>query len=103
MQAITAYKRIDLKKARKAAKKLHAMDHPLRRRIMMYIYEKGEITVTDIWIYFRIDQSIISQHLSMLRRAGWVNTNRMGKNIFYSVNENELTRVKEILSKFNKL
>lgn len=102
MQAITAYKRLDLKKARKAARKLSAIDHSLRKRILLYLRWRGPATVTEIWIYFRIDQSIMSGHLAVLRRAGWVTTERQGKHIYYSINESEIDRVTEILSKFNK-
>ena len=38
----------------------------------------------------RIEQSVASQHLAILRRADIVNTTRDGKFIYYTLNEEKL-------------
>ena len=43
------------------------------------------MTVTDIYVKLRLEQSVASQHLAILRKAGVVQTERDGKFIFYSL------------------
>jgi len=59
-------------------------------------------TVTDIYIYLRMEQSVVSQHLAILRRANLIEHQRQGKNIYYSINEEELGRVGDIISELSK-
>ena len=44
-----------------------------------------KITVTEIYVHLRLEQSVASQHLAILRRAGIVKTERDGKFIYYSI------------------
>lgn len=72
----------------KAAKKVfRAIDHPLRKMILDFIASKGKTCVTDIYVYLRIEQSVASQHLAILRHVGIVIVTRDGKNRFYEINE----------------
>jgi DNA-binding transcriptional ArsR family regulator len=58
------------------------------------LLEDGKtLTVTDIYIRLRLEQSVASQHLAILRRAGVVTTKRQGKFIYYSLNKNRLTQI----------
>lgn len=77
---------IDTLSTRKAALIFRAINHPLRQQMLRIIHQKKEITVTDLYIILRLEQSVASQHLAILRKAGLVNTERRAKNIFYSVN-----------------
>ena len=54
------------------------------------IDEHGRITVTELYVKLRLEQSVASQHLAILRKAGFVKTVRDGKFIFYSVNTDRL-------------
>lgn len=78
---------------KKAALVFRAINHPLRRQILQLIHDSARITVTEIYVKLRIEQSVASQHLAILRRAGMVVTERHGKFIFYSVN---YQRIKQI-------
>ena len=55
----------------------------LRQRIIEVLEESDNMTVTDIYIKLRLEQSVASQHLAILRRAGVVITDRQGKFIYY--------------------
>jgi DNA-binding transcriptional ArsR family regulator len=44
-------------------------------------------------VKLRLEQSVASQHLAILRRAGIVSTTRDGKFIYYSVNYQRLAEV----------
>ena len=72
---------------------LRAINHKLRQQLIKLLDERKKMTVTEIFIEMRIEQSVASQHLAILRRAGLVNASRDGKFIFYTIN---YKRVKEI-------
>ncbi len=78
--------KVDLMNVKKAALILRAVNHKLRQQILKLIDEHGKITVTELYVKLRLEQSVASQHLAILRKAGFVNTDRDGKFIYYSVN-----------------
>lgn len=84
---------IDLIALKKSALVIRALNHKLRQQILRLIAESGSIAVIDIYVKLRLEQSVASQHLAILRKAGFVKTKREGKFIFYSPN---LTRVRQI-------
>ena len=77
---------VDYHSLKKAALVLRALNHKLRQQILKLIEDKKKITVTEIYVKLRLEQSVASQHLAILRRAGIVLTERDGKFIYYSVN-----------------
>src|SRR5689334_7115252 len=89
---------VDLHNLKKAALVLRAINHKLRQQVLKLIDENGRMTVTEIYVKLRLEQSVASQHLAILRKAGFVKTERDGKFIYYSVNNDRL----EELNKFVK-
>jgi DNA-binding transcriptional ArsR family regulator len=85
--------KIDVIQLKKAALILRAINHKLRQQILKLIHNNGKMTVTEIYVKLRLEQSVASQHLAILRKAGYVNTLRDGKFIFYSVNYDRLEQV----------
>jgi DNA-binding transcriptional ArsR family regulator len=81
---------VDLLNVKKAGLILRAVNHKLRQQILKIIDEHGRITVTELYVKLRLEQSVASQHLAILRKAGFVKTVRDGKFIFYSVNTDRL-------------
>ena len=81
---------IDLLNVKKAALTLRALNHKLRQQILKLIDDQGKMTVTEIYVKLRLEQSVASQHLAILRKAGFVTTTRDGKFIYYSVNTSRL-------------
>ena len=69
---------------RRAAMVLRALNHKLRQEIIAIIQENKRLTVTQLYVKLRLEQSVASQHLSILRKAGVVSTERDGKFIFYN-------------------
>jgi ArsR family transcriptional regulator, virulence genes transcriptional regulator len=88
--------KVDLLNIKKAALILRALNHKLRQQIIKLIDEQGKMTVTELYVKLRLEQSVASQHLAILRKAGFVKTARDGKFIYYSVN---ISRLQE-LNKF---
>jgi DNA-binding transcriptional ArsR family regulator len=90
--------KIDAIQLKKAALILRAINHKLRQQMLRLIHQNGnKMTVTEIYVKLRLEQSVASQHLAILRKAGYVNTLRDGKFIFYSVNYDRLTQVHSIV------
>lgn len=81
---------IDLLNLKKAALTLRALNHKLRQQILKMIDDHGKMTVTDLYVNLRLEQSVTSQHLAILRKAGFVKTTRDGKFIYYSVNTSRI-------------
>ena len=72
----------------RAKASIRALNHPLRQTILSTIKGKGNrMKVTDIYKKLRIEQSVASQHLAILRRQKLVTTKRSGKEIWYSVDD----------------
>lgn len=82
---------------RKAVLVLRAVNHKLRQRIINLLEENKEMTVTDIYIKLRLEQSVASQHLAILRRAGVVSTERQGKYIYYSLDKERLMQINRLV------
>ncbi|MFT6150395.1 MAG: ArsR family transcriptional regulator [Saprospiraceae bacterium] len=72
---------------------LRAIAHPLRMRILEFIDNNSDINVNKIYNTLKLEQSITSQHLRILRDAGLVNTTRDGKYIHYTVNYKRVAHV----------
>ena len=84
---------LDYSNLRKASLVLRAVNHKLRQRVIDLLDEGDSLIVTDIYIKLRLEQSVASQHLAILRRAGVVITERQGKFIYYSINKNRLAQI----------
>jgi DNA-binding transcriptional ArsR family regulator len=90
--------KMDYMHMKKAAMILRAMNHKLRQQMIKLLDENKKMTVTDIYVKLRLEQSVASQHLAILRRAGIVITEREGKFIYYAVNYNRISEVNDFVS-----
>lgn len=88
--------KIEVLSLKKAALILRAINHKLRMQILKLIHAQGKLTVTEIYVKLRLEQSVASQHLAILRRAGLVTTDRDGKFIYYSVNQDRLAEIQRL-------
>jgi DNA-binding transcriptional ArsR family regulator len=94
MEAITDLE-INILEIRKAALIFRAINHSLRQDIMKLIHKSGKITVTELYRKMNLEQSVASQHLAILRAAGFVQTERDRRFVFYKVNYKNLEYVEE--------
>lgn len=83
---------------RSAVLVLRAINHELRRNIVNLLEKKDRMTVTQIYIKLRIEQSVASQHLAILRKAGIVQPHREGKYIYYSLEKNRLSQIADLVT-----
>lgn len=81
---------IDHHNLKKGILKLKALHHKLRIAILKLLDENGKMTVTEIFVKLRIEQSVASQQLAILRTAEVVISERQGKFIHYSINPEQI-------------
>jgi ArsR family transcriptional regulator len=79
---------------------LRALAHPLRLKILEFIDENGVINVNKIYNTLKLEQSITSQHLRILRLAGLVKTERDGKFIHYKLDYDKLSMATTAIDSF---
>ena len=84
---------IDYLSIKKAALVLRALNHKLRQQMIKLLEEHQRMTVTDLYVQLRLEQSVASQHLAILRRAGIVKAERDGKFIYYRINDERVRRI----------
>lgn len=90
---------IDYHNIKKAALVLRSMNHKLRQQIIKTIYDSQKLTVTQLYVKLRLEQSVASQHLAILRKAGIVETERDGKFIYYSINSSRIEAINDFVKK----
>jgi len=88
---------LDYSVLRKAVLVLRAVNHDLRQSIIRLLEDNSKMTVTEIYIKLRLEQSVASQHLAILRRAGVVVTEREGKYIYYTLNKDRIGEIVELI------
>jgi DNA-binding transcriptional ArsR family regulator len=88
---------IDYHNIKKSAMVLRALNHSLRQHFIKTIHENRRLTVTQIYIKLRLEQSVTSQHLAILRKAGIVSTERDGKFIYYAINPSRIEEVNHLV------
>ena len=83
----------DFLQVKKSSMILRALNHKLRQQILKLLEEQSRLIVTEIYIKLRLEQSVASQHLAILRRGGVVKTERDGKLIYYSLNHQRISEI----------
>ena len=63
-----------------------AIEHPTRLKVLTYLQVNGPCKVTELHNTFRMEQSLMSQHLAILRTSRIVNVERSGREMYYNVN-----------------
>ena len=84
---------IDYYSAKKAAMILRSVNNKIRQAVIKAIAENKRLTVTQLYVKLRLEQSVASQHLAILRRSAIVSAERDGKNIYYSINKGRIAEI----------
>lgn len=82
---------------------LRSVSHPLRKKILHLLEKNGPLSVSEIYMKLRVEQSVASQHLSVMRSAGVVKTVRVGKFIHYSLNEERIHEISQHIKGLNRV
>src|SRR4030095_1542328 len=90
---------LDMKKVKDASMVLRALKNSLREEIFTNIKEQPGITVMELYRELRIEQTVASKHLAILRRSGLVRTQREGKKIHYYLHEANIRIIARLVNK----
>ncbi len=69
----------------KEAELLKVLGHPVRLKIVAGLLEKAECCVKDMWECLEMPQATVSQHLTLLKHKGVVESFREGVHVRYKV------------------
>lgn len=69
------------------AKKLKAVGHPIRLRLLCLIAREQDPCVSDLWQCLEQPQPVISQHLAILKQAGIVSAEVQKTKRVYSISD----------------
>lgn len=89
--------KLDYAILKRAVLTLRAVNHPLRKEMMQLLEEKKKMTVTKLYVKLRIEQSVASQHLAILRKADVLSTERDGKFIYYAINAKRVEEISQLI------
>ena len=76
-----------------AARSMKAMAHPLRLQILCILGATNETSVQQLVDRVGTSQSNISQHLSILRDKGILNTRKDANKVFYSIADPKVVKL----------
>jgi ArsR family transcriptional regulator len=79
---------------------MRALAHPLRIKILGFIDKHGTINVNKIYNTLKIEQSITSQHLRIMRSAGVLISERDGKFVHYKINYPKVDKAVKAINRF---
>ena len=69
-----------------------------RRQAILDTIRNSEMTVSELIKKTGISQANLSQHLSILRSKGVVNTRRDGNNVYYSLSNLKIIKAYDLIS-----
>lgn len=75
---------------------LQAIADPTRLAILRQLSVEGAVCACNFTDCCEVGQPTISHHLKVLREAGWVESERRGTWIYYSIRSEALQRLREI-------
>jgi len=83
---------------------LKILGHPLRLKILTLLKEKGEMCVCELLPRLDVTQPNLSQHLSIIRLSGLLESIKVGNTIRYKLSDNELLHeILEVVEKYSGL
>jgi DNA-binding transcriptional ArsR family regulator len=85
----------------KAASMLKAIAHPMRIAILNHLENGKRMTVTEIHEKLKIEQSTTSHHLGILKDKGVLSSKRDGKNTYYFLRDENLSKIMDCINKCN--
>ena len=77
--------RTDKDKLKRIARLMKTVGHPSRLAIVELLLERGKLSVKEIYEEVAISQSNASQHLKALEDIDVLDSERIGKNIYYHI------------------
>ena len=84
-----------------ASQMLKGVAHPLRLAIMEMLVDQKQMCVTDIHENLEIEQAVASQHLKILKDRGIIHSEKVGKQCFYSIQNDKFKQLLKLINECN--
>ncbi len=81
------------------AKKLKALGHPVRLKLLCLIAQHDDPCVSNLWQCIKQPQPVVSQHLSVLKESGIVTAEAQSTKRNYSITDPFIKSIVEALLK----
>ena len=79
---------------------MRALAHPLRLKILEFLDQNKNIQVNQIYNTLKIEQSIASQHLRILKNAGVLVADKDGKYMHYTIDYQRVSNAVRAINRF---
>ena len=79
---------------------MRALAHPLRLRILEFLDQNKNLQVNQIYNTLKIEQSIASQHLRILKNAGVLVADKDGKYMHYTIDYQRVSNAVKAINRF---
>lgn len=79
---------------------MRALAHPLRLKILEFLDHNKNIQVNQIYNTLKIEQSIASQHLRILKNAGVLIADKDGKYMHYNIDYQRVSNAVKAINRF---
>jgi ArsR family transcriptional regulator len=79
---------------------MRALAHPLRLKILEFLDQNKNIQVNQIYNTLKIEQSIASQHLRILKNAGVLVADKDGKYMHYTIDYQKVSNAVKAINRF---
>ncbi len=79
---------------------MRALAHPLRLKILEFLDQNKNIQVNQIYNTLKIEQSIASQHLRILKNAGVLIADKDGKYMHYAIDYQRVSNAVKAINRF---
>ncbi|WP_102141544.1 Rv2640c family ArsR-like transcriptional regulator [Mycobacterium hubeiense] len=83
--------------ALQVALRLKALADPVRVKIMSHLFSSGEESGGELAAVLGLSESTVSHHLAQLRKAGLVESDRRGMNVFHRARHDALSALCVVL------
>jgi len=88
---------LDFHSIKKVSMIFRALNHKLRQEILRMIDKRGQASVSEIYVDMRLEQSVASQHIAILRRSGLIIPEREGKFMKYKLNSARIDMMNQMV------
>lgn len=88
---------IEAEKIEKIADVLKVIAHPIRLKVVEALQDERKLTVGQLADYVDAEQSLVSHHLTKMKDKGILVAKREGKNIYYQLADQQITKVFECI------
>ena len=88
---------VDASKLAKAADILKSIAHPGRMAILELLCKNGEANVSQIIEHVGLEQSVVSNHLRLMKDRGVLEHRREGKMVYYNLKIKKMANIIECM------